>query len=43
VRNSISLSAVFLSLLLLVSSCAVVTYSSDDGAERINWREYNDC
>ena len=43
VRNSIRLSAVLLGLLLLASSCATVSYSSGDGAERIDWREYNDC
>jgi|RhiMethySRZTD1v2_1073278.scaffolds.fasta_scaffold154328_1 hypothetical protein len=42
VTNSIRLSAVFLGLLLLASSCATVSYSGDV-AERINWREYNDC
>jgi len=43
VRNSIRLFAMVLGLLLFASSCATVSYSSGNGAERINWREYNDC
>jgi hypothetical protein len=35
--------SVLFGLLLLVSGCATLSYSEGDTAERINWREYNDC
>ncbi len=43
VKNSIKLFAVLLGVLLLASSCASLSYPVGDTAERINWREYNDC
>jgi hypothetical protein len=34
---------VLFSLLILASGCASLSYPGGDTAERINWREYNDC
>jgi hypothetical protein len=35
--------AVLSCILVLVSSCATLSYPVGDTAERINWREYTDC
>jgi hypothetical protein len=35
--------SVLFSLLILASGCATLSYPEGDAAERINWREYNDC
>jgi len=42
-KISTKLFAAFLSILILASGCATLSYPAGDAAERINWREYNDC
>ena len=42
-KHSIALSALLLGILILTSSCATIDFSAGGSAERINWREYNDC
>ena len=42
-RISLQLIAVLVCTVLFASSCATLSYSTSDTAERINWREYNDC
>ncbi len=42
-RISMQLVAVLMGIVLFGSSCATLSYSTSDTAERINWREYNDC
>jgi hypothetical protein len=42
-KTATKLLSVLLSLLILASGCATLSYPEGDTAERINWREYNDC
>jgi hypothetical protein len=35
--------AALIAIILFASSCATFDYSTGDSAQRINWREYNDC
>jgi len=42
-KVSAKLSAMLAGILILVSSCATLSYPVDETAERINWDEYNDC
>ena len=42
-KISRELFVVLLSLLILASGCATLSFPEGDTAERINWREYNDC
>ena len=42
-RISIRRLAVIVFAVLFASSCAPMVYAPGDTAERINWREYNDC
>jgi hypothetical protein len=42
-KISTQLFVVLLGLFIFASGCATVGYPEGDTAERINWREYNDC
>ena len=42
-KISTKLFAALLSIMILASSCATLSYPAGDTAERINWREYLDC
>ena len=42
-RISMQLVALLIGIVLFGSSCASLSYYPSDSAERINWREYNDC
>lgn len=42
-KISIKAWSLLLSILVMASSCATLSFPVSDAVERINWREYNDC
>ena len=42
-KISRKLFAILLGIVILASGCATLRYPVDGSAEKINWREYNDC
>ena len=42
-KISMKLLAMLIATVILASGCAALSYPVDESAQRINWREYNDC
>jgi hypothetical protein len=42
-NHLVALTVLLLSFLILTSSCTTIDFAAGGSAERIDWREYNDC